>query len=101
MKLRVYTTHDASIDAYHQPFFARTDVECERMFRESMKRDQASNLFYYPEDFSVYIIGEFDDETGRIVGCEPVCVINGAQMRQYQKAVIVESQKEGVDNGSV
>lgn len=98
MKLRVYATHDASIDAFHQPFFARTDVECHRMFVESLRRDQKSNLFLYPEDFSVYVVGEFDDETGRVIGCDPLCVINGAQMRQYQKTVIADSQNEDSTN---
>lgn len=64
MLLKMYTIRDTKGDMYHNPFFNKTHGEAERNFRE-LVNDEKSMISKYPDDYDLYYLGEFDDNTGK------------------------------------
>lgn len=65
MKQRVYAIRDAKADVYLQPFFRKTHGEAERDFR-TLVGDEKSMISKYPDDYDLYYLGDYDDQTGAI-----------------------------------
>jgi len=68
---KIYTLYDIKIECYHFPFFGITDAEAKRTISASASTEQ-SLLGKYPEDYTLYSIGEYDDETAGIKNTEKV-----------------------------
>lgn len=64
-KLKVFTVYDSKAEAYLQPFFMRSMGEALRGFQE-VCNDPQSNLCKYPGDFTLFEIGSYDEESGRL-----------------------------------
>lgn len=69
-KQKIYTVKDKKAEAFLQPFTTQTDGLAIRMIQASM--EQENNLSKYPEDFSLWCIGEFLEETGLVLGYEDI-----------------------------
>jgi len=65
MLLRVYSIRDAKAEVYNQPWFAKTHGEAERNFTQ-LTRDQKSQVSQFPEDYDLYYLGTYDDQTGMV-----------------------------------
>jgi hypothetical protein len=65
VKLQVYSIRDAKGEVYNTPFFQKTHGEAERNFRELVS-DPKSMVSKYPEDFDLYHLGTYDDQSGLI-----------------------------------
>lgn len=65
METKIYTIFDTKTSAYMQPFFARTDGDAKRMIVETAK-DTKTNLHQYPGDFTLFRIGTFNDQDGKV-----------------------------------
>lgn len=59
----MYTVFDAVAAVYLPPFFFMTDGEAIRAFANTCN-DGQSQMAKNPSDFTLFYIGEFDDETG-------------------------------------
>lgn len=64
MKLKAFTIRDTKGEVFNTPFFQKTHGEAERSFK-SLLNDQQSMVAKYPEDYDLYYIGEYDDQTGQ------------------------------------
>jgi hypothetical protein len=64
MILKVYTVYDTKAEAYLQPFFSQSKGVAIRSFQEAV-RDEKSNISKYPEDFTLFELGEYDDSTSK------------------------------------
>ena len=66
---------DSKVEAYLPPFFMRSKGEAMRVLVDTL--DDANHLFHkHPDDYYLYHIGEFDDQTGIFIANaspEPVC----------------------------
>lgn len=49
---------------YNQPFHAHTHGEAERNFARLVK-DEKSTVAQFPEDFDLFYLGTYDDQTGK------------------------------------
>lgn len=65
MKLKIYSVFDSKAKAYNSPFYLRNSGEATRGFADVVN-DGKSQISKYPEDYSLFELGEFDDETGLI-----------------------------------
>lgn len=65
MKLQIFTVYDSKVEAYMQPFFARSIGEALRNW-ETACNDGESMMAKHPSDYSLFQIGEFDDTNGSI-----------------------------------
>lgn len=63
MQLQTYAVFDVKAQAYAQPFFAANHAVAIRNF-EGAVRSGNNQLGTHPEDFSLWHLGEYDDETG-------------------------------------
>lgn len=88
MRIRLYSLKDRLLGAFLAPFPARADVEAVRQLKNSLKDPQMaqSQLVQHKEDYDLYYVGIFDDETGEFfseagAGSKvPVLLINVAKL---------------------
>lgn len=66
MKKKMYAIRDTKAEIYKQPTYFLTHGEAERAFKE-LANDREGIIGKNPEDFDLYYMGEFDDETGNII----------------------------------
>lgn len=64
MLLKIFTIRDSKGEFYGQPFFQKSHGEAERSFR-TLTTDGKSTVNQYPEDFDLYYLGEYDDQSGK------------------------------------
>lgn len=67
MNLRVYSVYDLKAKIFMQPFFSHNVATAGRMFSDTVN-DSSTMLHKHPEDYCLYEIGGFDDETGELFG---------------------------------
>lgn len=60
MKLKVFSVYDSKVESYFKPFYCQTKGEAIRSFTE-ISNDNTSQIGKYPEDFTLFEVGEFDD----------------------------------------
>jgi len=66
MQHKVYSIRDAKAEVFNLPFFKKTHGEAERDF-VTLTNDDKSTVFKFPDDFDLYYVGTYDDETGKIL----------------------------------
>ncbi len=68
MKLVLCSVKDRAADAYGRPMFVPSVGVAIRSFSDEVNRKDSENqLFNHPDDFDLYELGEFDDNTGLFV----------------------------------
>lgn len=78
MRYKVLTVRDRAADVYGQPFFTQSTGVGVRIFTDEINRNSPdNNLFKHPEDFDLFYLGEFDDNTGEFDSCRPQQVAVG------------------------
>lgn len=78
MKYKVCTIRDRAIATYGQPFFVANVGSAIRGFGDEVKRaDDNNQLHKHPEDFDLFYLGEYDDQTGTFEGVRPEQVAIG------------------------
>lgn len=65
MLLKIYSIRDTKGEIYNTPFYQRTHGEAERNFK-TVASDLKSTISQFPEDYDLYYLGEYDDQTGKI-----------------------------------
>lgn len=62
---------DRAADAYLRPIFTNTAGQAIRIFQDEVNRNAEDNIMYkHPEDFDLYLLGEYDDSTGLLTAKE-------------------------------
>lgn len=69
-KLVILAVRDRQLDAYMRPFVAQSIGQALRSFRDEVNRKDA-DMNAHPEDYELYSLGEFDEETGVIISVVP------------------------------
>lgn len=73
--MKIFTVYDSKAKAYLQPFFSRTDATAVRDLKAAANtHDHQFNK--YAEDYTLYVIGEFDEITGKISAHDPESIVN-------------------------
>ena len=63
-KMKVFVIYDAKVEAYLQPFYARTNGEALRMWEQSVN-DEKTQFYRHPQDFALYGTAEYNEDNGR------------------------------------
>ena len=71
---RFYCVFDSKTEQFAFPFHAKSDVEVVRSIDSDFKRNSESIYVLYPEDFSVWFVGEFNQDSGEFVSVSKVKV---------------------------
>lgn len=84
--MRIFSIFDRKSLAFATPFFMKTTGEATRALREHLK-DGNSLISKYPEDFELYEVGGFDDQTGRLIDPqESQFILNAASLLEPDNA---------------
>lgn len=70
MILKVFSVFDSKLQVFNTPFFSRSVADASRSFSD-LVRDGRTTVAQHPDDFFLYEIGEYSDETGELVACTP------------------------------
>lgn len=65
---RIYAIYDSKATQYAPPFFVNNDEVAKRTLCHTFANVGCCPLTEYPGDFSLFCIGEFDEDTGDIAG---------------------------------
>lgn len=71
MKLRCYSVYDAAAKAYLEPFYTKTDQLAQRSFA-SAAMDPSHSFARHSADYTLFYIGEFDDDDGSFQSSIPL-----------------------------
>lgn len=79
MILEVFSVYDKAVNAYMQPFYARSKGEAIRSFTE-LVNDKSTNPGKYPTDFDLMYLGQYDDNSALFSGSGPVRVLAATEV---------------------
>lgn len=85
MMMNVFTVYDAAVKAFMQPFFVRSTGEALRTFTAACNEEN-SNFRKYPADYTLFALGEYDDQSGVFSTSVPVRVISALECVEPGKA---------------
>lgn len=69
MKLLIVAVRDRAADAFMRPFFVPTRGMAIRSFQDEVNRAAPDNsMNAHPEDYDLFALGTFDEETGQFTG---------------------------------
>lgn len=74
MQKQIFSLHDRAAAAYGPPMFLNTESQAVRALQLELQKP--GGLSEFPEDFTLYHIGSFDDNSGLITPQEPQRVIS-------------------------
>jgi len=84
MKHVIVAVRDRAADTFGRPFFVSAVGQAIRSFSDEVNRaDKDNPLWNHPEDFDLYELGSFDDDSGDLVSIKPrmVCVGKDARVK--------------------
>ena len=75
MKLKVFAVRDNAVGLYCQPHYSRTPGEALRAFEQAVTQE-GSQFNKFAKDYALYMIGEYDEESGQHNSQHPVEIAN-------------------------
>lgn len=78
---KVFTVYDSKAEVYMSPFLFQNKGEAIRAFTESLKDTSNPNnmMAKYPQDFTLFQVAEYDNETAKFTECKVVSLGNGVE----------------------
>ena len=86
MKLGIYSIFDKKSDVYSNPMFFKKDGEATRTFSD-ITNDPKTTLYNHPEDYSLYMIGYFNDNSGELIKNPPRHVMNATTVKSIHPPI--------------
>lgn len=65
MTKKIYSLKDEKAEAFSQPFFMDTDGQALRAL-DGIVNNPETQVNRYPQDFTLYRLGTYDEKTGRL-----------------------------------
>lgn len=65
MLSKVFAVYDSAVKVYDRPFICQTEAEAIRGFMDACS-DPKTMLHRHPEDYTLFLLGEYDDSLGVI-----------------------------------
>ncbi len=78
MKQLMFVIYDSKANAYMQPWFLTQQGMAQRAFSDCVN-DADHNFGRHPEDYTLFQIGEFDDQTAKVEWTTPKAMGNGIE----------------------
>jgi hypothetical protein len=83
MILFVVSVKDRAADVFNRPFFVPHRNVAVRDFTDEVNRVAGDNqLNKHPDDFDLYLLGEFDDARGVVLNNEPQVLVRAKDVLQ-------------------
>lgn len=86
MILKVLAVFDSKAGFFGQPFFEQREAAGVRAFGDAVNdsSNPANQWNKHPEDFQLFMIGEFDNESGELIPSLPKALISAASLHRGQ-----------------
>lgn len=84
MILQMFTVFDRAVQAFGRPFFVTHSGAAIRSFTDEVNNPQ-SEFHKHPDDYDLYAIGEWDDNTGIFSTFPPDLLIQAKQVQSPVK----------------
>ncbi|AZL82705.1 nonstructural protein [Apis mellifera associated microvirus 4] len=93
MRVQLFSVFDTKSRIYLAPFVARSQVDATRQIASSFRDPQMKDtpVGQNPEDFELFLVGSFDDESGDMSVCKPTFVANLGNLRDDSRGSTVSS----------
>jgi hypothetical protein len=88
MIAKVFSVFDSKAAFFGRPFFDQKEGTAIRNFSDAVNDSSNPNnmWFKHPEDFSLFLVGEFDDETGELIPVHPKNLLTASAVRTLDKS---------------
>lgn len=73
---KIYAVKDVKV-GFDKPFYGHDNESAVREFVRSCNSQPGFDKELLVKDLELYVLGEFDEETGKITSCEPVMLTRG------------------------
>jgi hypothetical protein len=90
MNINAYSVKDAKSGTFGNPYYAQNDALAARSF-EQASNDPNTTINAYPEDFSLYRVGSFNDESGEFKPEPQPQFITNATIKSKASEAVEES----------
>lgn len=70
------SVRDRAANAFANPFVVPTEAMAVRSFTDEVNRRE-SPMFAHPDDYDLYIIGQYEDASGLLEACAPRMLVAG------------------------
>lgn len=79
--MKIIVVKDRAVDAYGSPIFVRATGEATRSFVDEVNNEQSA-MYKHPEDYDLYLVGEYDERTAAITSePTPVLLLRGQDVK--------------------
>lgn len=79
-KVYCYSIYDCKADGFSNILVFQNEALALRAFKSSVNNPE-SVMFNNPEDFTLFLIGEFEMHSGKLSGCDKVAISTGVQIK--------------------
>lgn len=94
--MNIFTIFDSKAKAYMQPFFSKNKATALRELQSAV--DNPEHGFHtHAEDYGLFHIGEYDENTGKIDAIPPVHVINVIELKSTVNTALKNPTSEVID----
>lgn len=99
MILNVYSVFDSKLASFGRPWYEMTDASAIRVFSDAVNDNSnpANQWYKHPEDFSLYKLGVFNDESGEIETDKPLSLVTASAIF---RPVVNTAQLDFLDKNS-
>lgn len=77
----MYSIFDSAAKAYATPFFMQNDGLAIRAFQSNVNAEEENNISKYPDQFTLFKIGSYNDETAEIDPITPSSLGNALNFK--------------------
>ncbi|WNK12599.1 MAG: nonstructural protein [Microvirus sp.] len=84
MKLKIISLFDSAVESFGRPIFVRHPGEALRSLSDQVNASDNNDLARHPQDYSLHLIGEFDEETGELTPCDPERLARAQDLKKAQ-----------------
>ena len=79
----IVVVRDSAARVFSTPFFVQATAQAVRSLRDEVNSaESTSDVRRHPDDFELYEVGTFDEDTGAIVPCEPRLVARAKDLKE-------------------
>lgn len=90
--LRMYSIYDRKSTLWTRPFFNKSDADATRGFQIGAN-DSEIQLGMFPEDFDLFFMGVFNEETGTyMIMDKPLFVVSAISLKKLAKKEVTNEQ---------
>ena len=82
MKYVLVAIKDNAIEAFQPINSVRARGEAMRAFQDAINDPNNKQLNAHPEDFDLYHVGDFDDQTGTLLAITPERIMRGTDAKK-------------------